>query len=415
MKNYDLIIVGGGSAGMAAAIQARNDGIDSILILEREERLGGILNQCIHNGFGLTEFKEELSGPEYLQRFVDQVEELNIEYKVNSFVLDVSKDKVVKYSNQEDGVTLVQGKAVIFATGCFERSAGAISLPGDRVAGIITAGTAQRYLNINGYMVGKKIVILGSGDIGLIMARRLTLEGAKVLCVSEIMPYSNGLNRNIAQCLTDFNIPLYLSHSVLRVEGKSRVEKVVLCQVDEKMNFIPGTEKEFECDTLILSVGLIPYIKQAKRMGVQTVNDRTILVNQHLETSIPGVFMCGNCLHVHDVVDFVTEEGREAGHAASLYIKDTLSEYLDISVKAEHGISYVIPQKVCAIPTKSITFKFRVKKPVRDVFVVFSSGEKELARYYKMALIPSEMVMIKVPVEKLTSIENDITVSLEEK
>ena len=261
MIKRDLVIIGGGSAGMAAAIEAKKNGIDDILILEKDGVLGGILNQCIHNGFGLTEFKEELTGPEYLSRFANQVKELGIEYKLDTLVLDVTENKVVTYSNEKDGVVLVEAKAIVFATGCYERGPGAIQMAGDRCSGIITAGTAQKYLNIHGYLVGKRIVILGSGDIGLIMARRMTLEGAKVLCVSEIMPYSNGLNRNIAQCLNDYDIPLYLSRSVLRVEGRSgRVEKVILAAVDDKMKFIPGTEMEFECDTLLLSVGLIPYV-----------------------------------------------------------------------------------------------------------------------------------------------------------
>ena len=261
MKTVDLVVIGSGAAGMAAAIEAKKNGVDDILILEKDERLGGILNQCIHNGFGLTEFKEELTGPEYLQRFVDVVKEKGISYKLNSQVIELSKDKVVTYSNKEDGLVKLQAKAIIMATGCYERNAGAIMLPGDRCSGVITAGTAQRYLNINGLMVGKKVVILGSGDIGLIMARRLTLEGAKVLCVSELMPYSAGLNRNIQQCLIDFDIPLYLSRTVSKVIGKNgRLEKVILSAVDDKLQIIPGTEMEFECDTLILSVGLIPYI-----------------------------------------------------------------------------------------------------------------------------------------------------------
>ena len=254
MRNIDLLIIGGGSAGMAAAIQAKKEGVDNLLIVEKDENLGGILNQCIHNGFGLTEFKEELTGPEYLARFVKQVEELDIPYELNTMVIDMTPDKIVTISNKDRGVEQIKAKAIVMATGCYERGAGAIQIPGDRCSGVITAGTAQKYLNIHGLMVGKRVVILGSGDIGLIMARRLTLEGAKVICVSEIMPYSNGLNRNIAQCLNDYNIPLYLSRSVSKVVGKNRLEKVVLTAVDEKMQFIPGTELEIDCDTLILSV-----------------------------------------------------------------------------------------------------------------------------------------------------------------
>ena len=417
MLNKDLVIIGGGSAGMAAAIEAKKNGIDDILILEKDVHLGGILNQCIHNGFGLTEFKEELTGPEYLQRFVDQVNNLNIEYKLNSLVLDVSKDKIVTYSNDVDGVVELKAKAIIFATGCYERGAGAIALPGDRCAGIITAGTAQKYLNIHGYLAGKRIVILGSGDIGLIMARRFTLEGAKVLCVSEIMPYSNGLNRNIAQCLTDYNIPLYLSRSVSKVIGKGRVEKVVLSAVDDKMQFIPGTEMEFECDTLVLSIGLIPYVSLLNNLGVDMSSTRGLKVNDSFEsTSLEGIFSCGNCLHVHDVVDFVSDEGRDAGRGAANYIKNSLRNNETITVNALDGISYVIPQIISDKNKDSITFKFRVRKPINNAYVVFKDHEDEIARIYKNVLIPSEMVMIKLNQNQLNKIKtNEITVALEER
>ncbi len=416
MINRDLVIIGGGSAGMAAAIEAKKNGIDDILILEKDKVLGGILNQCIHNGFGLTEFKEELTGPEYLSRFAEQVKELGIEYKLNSLVLDISREKVVTYSNSVDGVVNIQAKAIIFATGCYERGPGAIQLAGDRVAGIITAGTAQKYLNIHGYLAGKRIVILGSGDIGLIMARRMTLEGAKVLCVSELMPYSNGLNRNIAQCLNDYNIPLYLSRSVLRVEGHGRVEKVVLASVDEKMKFIPGTEMEFECDTLLLSVGLVPYVSLLDKIDVKMSSTRGAQVNDQLETDVPGIFACGNCLHVHDVVDFVTDEGRDAGRAAARYIKGEVKKTTKIKVVPGNGVGYVIPQYIETDLEHNITFKFRVRKPIKNVFVNFKCGDVVFNKVVKPVLIPSEMVMIKVSKDKLASVTGEeIEVSLEER
>ena len=416
MIKRDLVIIGGGSAGMAAAIEAKKNGIDDILILEKDNVLGGILNQCIHNGFGLTEFKEELTGPEYLSRFAEQVKEMGIEYKLDSLVLNITKDRVVTYSNANDGVVEIEAKAIVFATGCYERSPGAIQLSGDRCAGIITAGTAQKYLNIHGYLAGKRIVILGSGDIGLIMARRMTLEGAKVLCVSEIMPYSNGLNRNIAQCLDDYNIPLFLSRSVLRVEGKGRVEKVVLAAVDEKMKFIPGTEMEFECDTLLLSVGLIPYVSLLDNINVEMSSTRGAKVNDQLETSVPGIFACGNCLHVHDVVDFVTDEGRDAGRAAARFIKGEVNKKVEIKVNPGNGVGYVIPQFIETDLDHDVTFKFRVRKPVKNVFVNFKSNGEVIYKVIKPVLIPSEMVMIKLGKDKLANVKGEeIEVSLEER
>ena len=414
MKNVDLLIIGGGSAGMAAAIKAKQEGINDILIVEKDANLGGILNQCIHNGFGLTEFKEELSGPEYLARFVDQVEELKIPYLLNTMVIDLTPDKIVTISNKENGVSQIKAKAIVMATGCYERGAGAIQIPGDRCAGIITAGTAQKYLNIYGYMVGKKVVILGSGDIGLIMARRLTLEGAKVLCVSEIMPYSNGLNRNIAQCLNDYNIPLYLSRSVSKVVGKNgRLSKVILSAVDEKMQFIPGTEMEFDCDTLILSVGLIPYISLLNYINCPISSTKGAKVNEYMETMIDGIFTCGNCLHVHDVVDFVTDEGRLAGHGAALYLKGELPKGNDIKVNPGEGIGYVIPQTIDSQTKEDITFKFRVRKPVKDVNLIIESNNKVISKIVKPVLIPSEMVMVKFANSKLEEVDGEITLRLE--
>ena len=416
MKSIDLVVIGSGAAGMAAAIEAKKNGVNDILILEKDGYLGGILNQCIHNGFGLTEFKEELTGPEYLQRFVNQVKELKIPYKLNAQVIDLSKDKVVTYSSKEDGLVKLQAKAIIMATGCYERNAGAIMLPGDRCSGIITAGTAQRYLNINGLMVGKRVVILGSGDIGLIMARRLTLEGAKVLCVSELMPYSAGLNRNIQQCLIDFHIPLYLSRTVSKVIGKDRLEKVVLSAVDENLQVIPGTEMEFECDTLILSVGLIPYIQLLNYIDCPTSSTKGAVVNQYMETMIDGIFTAGNCLHVHDVVDFVSDEARLAGRSAALYLQNKIdNKAKKIALKPGNGLSYVLPQFALEDSLEDIVIKFRVKKPVQDQIVWIKSGEEVLMNVIKPVLIPSEMVMIKLSKDKLALAKDDIIVSLEDR
>ena len=417
MKTVDLVVIGSGAAGMAAAIEAKKNGIDDILILEKDERLGGILNQCIHNGFGLTEFKEELTGPEYLQRFVDVVKEMGIPYKLNSQVIDLSKDKVVTYSNKEDGLVKLQARAIVMATGCYERNAGAIMLPGDRCSGVITAGTAQRYLNINGLMVGKRVVILGSGDIGLIMARRLTLEGAKVLCVSELMPYSAGLNRNIQQCLIDFNIPLYLSRTVSKVIGKKgRLEKVILSAVDDKLQIIPGTEMEFECDTLILSVGLIPYISLLNYIDCPTSSTRGAIVNQYMETEIEGIFTAGNCLHVHDVVDFVSDEARLAGRSAALYLQNKINnKEKRIALKPGNGLSYVLPQLILENSLEDIVIKFRVRKPVQDQIVWIKSGDTIISKVIKPVMIPSEMVMIKISKDKLVDLKEDIVVSLEDR
>ncbi|MCF0108353.1 MAG: FAD-dependent oxidoreductase [Bacilli bacterium] len=415
MRTIDLVVIGGGSAGMASAIQAKKDGIDDILILEKDECLGGILNQCIHNGFGLTEFKEELTGPEYLTRFVDEVKALDIPYKLNAQVTDITSDKKVTYSSKEDGLVTVQAKAIVVATGCFERTAGQIQIPGDRCSGIITAGTAQKYLNIHGFMCGKKIVILGSGDIGLIMARRLTLEGAKVICVSEIMPYSNGLNRNIAQCLDDYNIPLYLSRSVSKVIGKDRLEKVILSAVDEKMQFVPGTEMEIECDTLILSVGLIPYVSLLKYINCPISSTKGAVVNEHMETMIDGIFSAGNCLHVHDVVDFVTDEGRLAGHGAALYLNNLLPQGEEIKVIPSEGVSYVVPQAIKKTTNEDVTLKFRVKQPVKDVYLVIESQGVVIDKIIKPVLIPSEMTMVKLSLDKLQNIKGELSLRIEKR
>lgn len=322
MKTCDVVIIGGGPAGLAAAVSARENGIEDVLILERDKELGGILNQCIHNGFGLHTFKEELTGPEYAARFIDKVEKLEIPYKLNTMVLDISSDKVVTAMNKEDGVFLLQAKTIILAMGCRERSRGALNIPGFRPAGVFSAGTAQRLVNMDGLLPGKEVVILGSGDIGLIMARRMTLEGAKVKVVAEIMPHSGGLKRNIVQCLDDYGIPLKLSHTVVNIKGKERVEGITLAQVDSQKKPIPGTEEYYDCDTLLLSVGLIPENELSRGMGVEMNPDTNgPMVNESLQTNIEGVFACGNVLHVHELVDHVSEEARAAGRNAAKYIQ----------------------------------------------------------------------------------------------
>ena len=350
MSSYDIVIIGGGPAGLAAAAAAKREGVDSILILERDTQLGGILNQCIHNGFGLHTFKEELTGPEYAQRFIDQVEELKIEYKLNTMVMDITPAKEITAMNRTDGLFHIQAKSIILAMGCRERSRGALNIPGYRPAGIYSAGTAQRLVNIEGFMPGREVVILGSGDIGLIMARRMTLEGAKVKVVAELMPYSGGLKRNIVQCLDDFGIPLKLSHTVVNIKGKERLEGITLAAVDHKGKPIPGTEEEYSCDTLLLSCGLIPENEISRSIGVdmEPVTSGPV-VNESLETSVEGVFACGNVLHVHDLVDFVSEEAATAGRNAANYVKagGSLGEMgTEIPIQAVDGVRYTVPKNI---------------------------------------------------------------------
>ena len=348
VKSYDIVIIGGGPAGLAAAISARNAGIESILILERDQELGGILNQCIHNGFGLHTFQEELTGPEYADRFIAMVKEQAIAYKLNTMVLDISPKKVITAMNRTDGILQIQAGAVILAMGCRERARGALNIPGFRPAGIFSAGTAQRLVNIEGYLPGREVVILGSGDIGLIMARRMTLEGAKVKVVAELMPYSGGLKRNIVQCLDDYGIPLKLSHTIVDIKGKKRLEGITLAQVDETGKPILGTEEEYSCDTLLLSVGLIPENELSKEMGVKLDNITCgPLVNESLETNIPGVFACGNVLHVHDLVDYVSEEAQRAGSNAAKYVKGKLTDCGSvITLAASDGVRYTVPHQI---------------------------------------------------------------------
>ena len=404
MREYDIVIIGGGPAGLAAAVAARDNGIESILILERDKELGGILNQCIHNGFGLHTFKEELTGPEYAARFAAQVFARNIEYKLNTMVMDISPQKVVTAMNREEGLFEIQAKAVILAKGCRERSRGALNIPGYRPAGIFSAGTAQRLVNMEGYMPGREVVILGSGDIGLIMARRMTLEGAKVKVVAELMPYSGGLKRNIVQCLDDYGIPLKLSHTVVDIRGKERLTGITLAAVDEKGRPIPGTEEDYDCDTLLLSVGLIPENELSNGMGVEMSRVTSgPVVNESLETSVEGVFACGNVLHVHDLVDFVSEEAAAAGKNAAKYVKGagTGSGHV-IELKAVDGVRYTVP---CTIDPERMEdtqiVRFRVGNVFKNCAIGVYFDDEQVMKRKRPVMAPGEMEEIKLEKGKL--------------
>ena len=421
MSSYDIVIIGGGPAGLAAAAAAKREGVDSILILERDTQLGCILNQCIHNGFGLHTFKEELTGPEYAQRFIDQVEELKIEYKLNTMVMDITPNKEITAMNRTDGLFHIQAKSIILAMGCRERSRGALNIPGYRPAGIYSAGTAQRLVNIEGFMPGREVVILGSGDIGLIMARRMTLEGAKVKVVAELMPYSGGLKRNIVQCLDDFGIPLKLSHTVVDIKGKERLEGITLAAVDNKGKPIPGTEEEYTCDTLLLSCGLIPENEISRSIGVdmEPVTSGPI-VNESLETSVEGVFACGNVLHVHDLVDFVSEEAATAGRNAASYVKagGSLGEMSkEIPIVAVDGVRYTVPKKIHVnrMADEQIV-RFRVGAVYKNCYVSAYLNDERIIHRKRQIMAPGEMEEIKLKKEQLAGFDGleKITVKIEE-
>lgn len=411
---YNVVVVGGGPAGLGAAVEAKRNGAKDVLIIERDRELGGILNQCIHNGFGLHEFKEELTGPEYAHKFIEMVKEEKIDYMLDTMVLNISEDKTIEALGEE-GIINIQADAIVLAMGCRERTRGAIDIPGYRPAGVYNAGAAQRLSNMEGYMVGKEIVIYGSGDIGLIMARRMTLEGAKVKAVVEINPHSSGLTRNIVQCLDDFNIPLMLSTGITHIDGKERVKGVTLCKLDEKRNPIKGTEEYISCDTVLLSVGLIPENELSVEAGVN-LDTKTSgpIINNSMATNLDGVFACGNVVHVHDLVDFVTKESKIAGKNAALYSLNKLNKGNEVKTSAGEGIIYVVPQSVNVDGDEDVNLFMRVRQIYKNKKLVVKSDDKVILEKKRLHMIPSEMENIKISKDLFKDIKGNITVSVEE-
>ena len=412
--HVDVLVVGGGPAGLAAAIAAREDGIDNLLVLEREHNPGGILRQCIHNGFGLHRFKEELTGPEYAQRDIDKAKELNIEIQTDTTVLSVEADHTVTCVSAAHGVQVIKAKSIVLAMGCRERPRGALATPGTRCAGVYSAGTAQKFVNLEGFMPGTRCVILGSGDIGLIMARRMTLQGAKVLACVELMPYSSGLNRNIVQCLNDYDIPLYLSHTVVDIQGKDRLTGVTVAKVDENRRPIPGSEIQFDCDTLLLSVGLIPENELSEGAGVaMSPLTSGAIVDDALQTSIPGIFACGNVLHVHDLVDHVSNESFKAGHAAAAYARGEIEAVETIEVKDGDGVRGTVPQRIRKGANVSVDLMFRPSGVFRKATCIVKCGEREIARKKALIFTPGEMAVVKLKPEIVAGLDDTVTVTIE--
>ena len=442
MRHCQAVVIGGGCGGLAAAAKLKHEGLSDVVLIERDIELGGVLNQCIHNGFGLTTFKEQLSGPAFAERYEREAVDIGVEIKLGTMVTHMSSDRVIEYVSKEEGYQKLKADIIVLAVGCYERSRGALGIPGERPTGVYTAGQAQRYLNIDGYMVGKQVFILGSGDIGLIMARRMSLEGAEVLGVAELMPYSNGLPRNMKQCLDDFGIPLYLSHTVTNIYGHDRLERIEVTKVDDKRQPIKGSEMYFDVDTLLLSVGLIPENTLAEEAGIEMdPSIRGPIVDENYMTSVPGIFACGNGLHVHDLADFVTKQAGEAAVGAARYYEalkqrikeandgdeaetfglspddddESLASNLYCEAHAGNMVSYVVPAKLHkkSLP-KAVTFYFRVRRPMNDITIEILKGDKLLRSIHKDVVIPSEMEQVVIAGKHLEEADGDLTIQIKE-